>query len=541
MPAPYQVKLFGSFDVIDTDGNSCEPSSRKACALIGLLASASNFKRSRAWLMAMLWGRGTDQQAAANLRNCIYDLRKHFGASDCVVHSDRANVWLDPSVELCVDSKHNRDDFLEGLDLQEEGFEDWLRNCRMKQDLPAAEPKQVSMPKEVEIPDYKQPHVVILPINSASEEGHHIGDIVVDLVVRTIAQHECFEVIDLRDGVDDQVHVRTKLPYLGLFLRLFRAGDEYNFSIQLKRLDNGKVVWTGWHSENLSRCFAACPDQFRYFASQIANEVFDQIFTFEESQTSSITSIYGAIHNVLSHSRNGQVEARRVLNELVAGSGIARAWLIFTYAVAHAEQHGGLDAEALEELREHCKLANNQGQDNPIVQAIIGHIFAFVFRQPEQAEWHHRIARSLGWNHPIVWTLSAMHETYACRPENAYEYSSRAIALSSNSPYRFFFLGPHSISCSLTGRHVEAISYGKQVLYKKPIFLAAMRHMAASQIATGEIDNARDTINCIRSRDERFMVGELASDDYPLPSVNSVEFIEQALTLADMKRPSITI
>lgn len=539
MPVQYQIKLYGSFDVIDSSGISCAPSSRKGCALLSLLASAANYKRSRAWLMATLWGRSSEQQAAASLRNCVYDLRKHFDQSNCFIHSDRSNLWLDSRIELFEVKGYAQDEFLEGLDIDEEGFEDWLRRQRFKRDLLVAEPKNFPIPQESLTPNYEQPHVVVLPVNSGSVEGRLIGDTVVDVIVRTITQHQCFGVLDLREGLDVQVHARMKLPHLGLVLRLFRTGEEYNISILLKRMDDGKVVWTGWYSESVSLSFAARPDRFRFFASKVANEVYDKIF--EASQSGEMANIYGAIHNVLTHSRSGQVDARRILKDMVKDSGIARAWLMYTFAVAHAEQHGGLEPDALEELNEHCILANSKSPDNPIVQAIIGHIYAFVFRHPELAEPHHDIARTIGWCHPIVWTLSAMHEIYACRPDKAYEYSKRAISLSSYSPYHFFYQGPHSISCSLTGRHLEAIVVGKQVLDKKPMFLAAMRHMAASQIVIGEIDNARDTVNRIRSRDQRFLVGEIASDDYPLPSANSVEFIEHALTLADMKSPSANI
>jgi len=68
-----------------------------------------------------------------------------------------------------------------------------------------------------------------------------------------------------------------------------------------------------------------------------------------------------------------------------------------------------------------------------------------------------------------------------------------------------------------------------------------MRHMAASQVLIGDIEGARETVNSIRARDPKFLVGELADADYPLPSTTSVELIEYALTRVSMERPTVNI
>jgi len=539
MNVQFTIKLFGAFDVVDKNGNSCSPSSKKGCALIGLLASASNYKRSRASLMAMLWGEVPDQQAAASLRNCLYDLRTHFTKSNCPIHSDRNNVWLDSNTKVPNSVGQFKEEFLEGIDIDEEGFEDWLRENRSSKEAHAHIPNNHIVESKTLSQNFSQPHILILPVNSNSDEGQLLGDTITDVIVRTILQNQCVDVLDLREGLDTEVQASIKLPNIGLVVRLVHAKDKYIISALLKQMKDGKVIWTGWFSENMSRCLSGDEDQLRDFASKVANEVHEK--TIDTIKSYNEINIFGAIHNVLSHSRSGQEHARQLLRDLVDDSAVARAWLIYTFAVAHAEQHGGLHAEALEELKEHCVLADDKSPNNPIVQAIIGHIYAFVFRLLDQAESHHSHARKLGWSHPLVWTLSAMHKIYACQPDKAYEYSKRAMVLSSNSPYHFFFQGPHSISCSLTGRHSEAIVLSKKILAKKPVFLAAMRHLAASQVLIGETSDARDTVSRIRSKDPRFQVGEISSDDYPLPSAKSVEFIEHALTLGEMAKPSISV
>ncbi|MEM9734931.1 MAG: hypothetical protein AAF903_15835 [Pseudomonadota bacterium] len=357
------------------------------------------------------------------------------------------------------------------------------------------------------------------------------GDTIMDVVAGTVVQQGCAEVLDLRSGPDACAPVNGPSPAIGVVLRVLRRQHEHCISILLKRLSDGWILWTGWYNALLDGDAERSMLRFQITASEIANAVYDRMVRYSHHHGSD--GLFGAIHNVLSHSKTGQAAARAALCDQALDCGLARAWLIYTFAVAHAEQHGGLGAADREALEAHCVQAVAAAPDNPIVQAIVGHIYAFVFRQAARAEDHHAVARKLGWHHPLVWTLSAMHANYNCQSERAYQYSWRAMTQSEHSPYRFFFEGPHSISCTLTHRHGKAVALSRQILAKKPMFLAVMRHMAASQALSGDMEAARATVDLIRSRDGRFVGSELAGDDYPLPSANSVAIIGQALSLAD--------
>lgn len=529
MTKAYRISLFGAFNILGPKGDACQPSGEKACGLIALLATASHFKRSRSWLKSMLWSDADENKASASLRSCLYELRRHFG-EDTIISSDRRDVWLNRDQVAIEPTRQG--EFLEGIDVSEEPFEDWLREQRSAMPRAGLRSQLIVYPDAADFNyESRLPTIAIYPVVAHSEEDRIHAELITEIVIKTLWEQRCVDVYDL-SHLDDLVFEPSHgSPAFGLIPRMVSTGCESHFSLTMKNLVTGQILWSRWFADVMHRGAKAAEDFMTKTVAEIANAVHDQIY--HQCQAVNYDGLFGAIQCVLSHSKEGQDRARPWLSDAASESGVARAWLMYTFAVAHAERHDGLGPGSMDELKEHCHLANLSEPANPIVQAIIGHINAFVFRNFEKAEAHHATARKQGWNQPIVWTLSAMHANYTNRPETAYYYSSHAMKQSTFSPNRFYFEGPHSISCSLTHRHEEAISIGESILVKKPGFLAVMRHLAASQVLLGRVDQARNTIACIREKDSRFVHREVAANDYPLPSRRSVELIEQAFAATD--------
>lgn len=140
--AKFRLQLLGPFGLFDSSGARVDVSSRKAMALVALLATGRDGVRSRAWLQDMLWGTRGPIQAQGSLRRELSNLRR-------LVNRDRARPLLKTNnnrialdmeqLEVDLDQPNlggpsrrpSGDIFLEGIDIAgEEGFEDWLRGQR---------------------------------------------------------------------------------------------------------------------------------------------------------------------------------------------------------------------------------------------------------------------------------------------------------------------------------------------------------------------------------------------------------------------------
>jgi DNA-binding SARP family transcriptional activator/TolB-like protein len=143
--ASIEIRLFGT-PIIMSNGRARKPRSRKATALLAYLAVRADEHIARSHLAALLWADNTQEQARANLRQTLSQLRKTFreaGQDPILVPFDQ--VVLE-SRDLIIDVKSLADEnadetretlctqpeFLEGFSVRAPEFESWLTAQRQQ-------------------------------------------------------------------------------------------------------------------------------------------------------------------------------------------------------------------------------------------------------------------------------------------------------------------------------------------------------------------------------------------------------------------------
>ncbi len=98
-----RVSLFGKMRVEDTTGRSILPRSRKARALLAVLALSPNHVVLRSQVTALLWSLRAKDQGRASLRQAVHELQQVLGTADAdLLRADRnqlaltgARFWID--------------------------------------------------------------------------------------------------------------------------------------------------------------------------------------------------------------------------------------------------------------------------------------------------------------------------------------------------------------------------------------------------------------------------------------------------------------
>jgi len=141
-----RLKLFGQFELTGPEGRIAL-SSAKLSALLAYLAIAGK-PVSREHITTLLWGSHFEEQARQNFRQALVRLRKMLGA-EALVADDRtvqlaANIitsdagWLENLVrggsadELRQAVQLLDGDFLAGIDVREDSWEEWLSHERRR-------------------------------------------------------------------------------------------------------------------------------------------------------------------------------------------------------------------------------------------------------------------------------------------------------------------------------------------------------------------------------------------------------------------------
>jgi len=139
---PFSVQLLGPFEASDAGGRRVVLPTRKAEALLAVLATASRAGVPRSRILDLLWGESAETQARHSLSQTLTWLRKSFGTD--AIAADRNTVSLSPQLvdvdlrEFLRAAKSDepadlqraatlyRGALLEGLALRDAAFEQWL-------------------------------------------------------------------------------------------------------------------------------------------------------------------------------------------------------------------------------------------------------------------------------------------------------------------------------------------------------------------------------------------------------------------------------
>lgn len=137
------IGLWGHFRLVERAGRKVDVASRKARACLALLARADARSLSRERLAGLLWSDRPDEQARANLRQLLYELKPLSRPGSDVFAFDRHSVWLGPDCVSDVDFMSHMPAaglaamlpergivLLSDLDGISEEFDDWLASER---------------------------------------------------------------------------------------------------------------------------------------------------------------------------------------------------------------------------------------------------------------------------------------------------------------------------------------------------------------------------------------------------------------------------
>src|SRR5262249_17973692 len=148
--ARFEFVLFGEFQA-SVSGRQVRLPGRKERALLAYLAMARGEPQTRDRLCGLLWGDRPDKQAHDCLKQALHRLRLAFSPLGSLpVLANRLTLALDAAVVACdvhaykclIDADATgaleeavalcRGEFLDGLDIEEEAFSEWLAGERRR-------------------------------------------------------------------------------------------------------------------------------------------------------------------------------------------------------------------------------------------------------------------------------------------------------------------------------------------------------------------------------------------------------------------------
>ncbi|MFB9948240.1 SARP family transcriptional regulator [Rhizobium puerariae] len=566
----FRMYLLGPFSLVDGRGRPVAPKSQKAQAILAMLALSARGSRSRVWLRDKLWSDRSEDQAAASLRQALLDIHKSLGSARDLLVADKNTVWLDMDrIELDTDlmlrserlADQITDELLEGIDIRDPEFEDWLTLERQNWDRrieegrvqDAFEPRQepsrdinrqsallpvtggpngrhAGMPakaagggsgKPPSSDDVQWTVALQPPIVIGAGEGGQIAALrFQNLLAKAIFDGLGIGITDLSfdplpTGGQDR---KAGLP-LCLQLRLTFDGSTVLIELAIKNLLDSRILWLGSRTIGRPQIERA---EFGVSAALISQAV-DQLSMFREVSMGDERVVRGgmlidAVNAIFRLSRGDLENAERRLQEQIEYQPrpSAFAWLSFIRTFQVGQRFSALDAHVIEEAEAYARKALELDPHNSVSLALVGHVHSFLFREYDYAAGLFEKSIRLNPALPLGWDLYSMLHCYAGQPDKAIAMTRWVQELGVYSPHKYYFDTTKCISAGLAGDHAAAISSGEDALRARPNFNSLLRYLVSSHAHAGNLDTARHYLERLETVENGFSINAFRGSGYPL-------------------------
>ncbi|MDD9718425.1 transcriptional regulator [Dinoroseobacter sp. PD6] len=547
------VKLYvlGPLGLFSAGDRNLTPRGKKAQGLLALLALAPRGQRTRVWLRDKLWSTSDEQKSASSLRQTVFELRKDLGAlADEILDINRMSiglrldrVWIDHATVMADPAQlHELEitedtELLEGIDVVDEEFEDWLQMERQiwydkAIDLLEAHPR----PAPAARPTPAQTRGLLVPARSTEDLSEtqapqtcsigflpniqqgcdgatqHLADYVLEGVARNLREFEPVAVFDFRDpGVHSDrftnafeteyytrvrtLQVRDSLTLTFFLYRSSRMALEWSQSIQTSadEIVQNSMLLEGFIAQNVDR---------------MAKSMFEDRLRMLDNREdwppkvgySALNLMFKLDENALSNSESMLLRGA----ESEEDSPIYPALRAYLTTFKLGENMGVLNRGELEDARANAEAALGQNPFNSISLACIAHVMGYVFHEHDMAGGLLEQALNLNASQPFVWDHYALHKLYSGEFEAAYRAAERGAALGAFSPISYSYDTTLAMAATMAGDHRRAIMAGQRALRKQPRFAAAMRYLLLNYAKLGREAEAQEMFTRLTAVDPDF-------------------------------------
>lgn len=527
------LSLSGAFTVRDASGDALEGISRRGQALLAYLSLQPDMRAERARIADLLWSDRSEEQARASLRQELSVLRRKL--PDGVLETNRQQVWVNSTTVATDDQGQGA--FLEGFDLNSEGFEEWLRETRhnlvAREDAPAS---PTASPRT-----RNRPSLAVLPFEEiGAKAGDMFADGVVEEITSALGRIQDFHVI-ARQSVfalqRDQLNIPQIAETLGVEYvvegSVQRAGDRVRISVNLVEGKEGRTVWSERFNDRLDDLF----DLQDRIAGNVAGRILPSLRSAEIARASTTPpenrSAYEvfltALPQMWSHQEGSNARALQIFDRSLALSADYGPALAFkAWALAQQSSYIWSD-DPLTAKAEALKLARRAAQcvgDHVPSMVAIGAAF-------DQASSDHAFSQSfldralaLDPSSAWGWMRKGWNQSYSDQGAQALKSFDHAEALSPLDPFLFNIEFGRGATHMREGRYEEALERITHGMTLAPGVAWAYRFIAALNIYLGQHDSAKEAYEKLLVAYPRLTIQKLRHSMPPSAVENRPEFYD---------------
>lgn len=551
-----RLKLLGSLQLWDAEGNDITPKGAKTQGMLALLAVARGALCERSFLQDKLWSDRSQKHGRDSLKKVLSQLTGLLnGPNGELVKTSGGPVSLDMDLlaidlfepELFGPRSLLRQEFLDGIEIRDEEFEDWLRELRATlhsdsepEGQSAALPTEAaSKPSSSAEPFVDRVSlrlgVGLLPVQTAGndEVAQLIGDLVLNRLVGMLTTGDLIQVYDLRDLAPRSGDRPSDAT---LQAQCVTLGTDLHVTLIVRRSLDNAVIWDASRTLELA---TLSEEVVLPTVSELADIMTERLLQpgvlGQPHEQSAAGLVMSGIDHVFRLSDSDLLNAMKAFEDATAQDprGSYFAWQAFLTVFMMENRQGDEVTDLREQARHFARQALEADPHSPVVRSLLAHVYAFVFRDFDRA--FSVIAPLLGRNPDCIMFYDnlAMLHFYTGETDRARKRARQAVVLGRANPFRYSFETSLLMIEAVSGNVEEAIVHGKRSMAIQqdtgPAYGPTLRYLAAAQAYAGNDAEAKVLLARLEAQGAPLSVAALSSASFPVPSQSSREFMIEGL------------
>ncbi len=500
------LRVFGPFSARWSDGAPVEITSTKQRAMLVMLAVSPDGRRTRAWLQDMLWSLSGQSHGRASLRRALSDLRDVVGdRADYVFEANNDEIRLKPG-SWAVEGDPEDGEFLEGIDIAEEGFTSWLQQRRLHPPEPNARPFAAAVPA---VSERLCPKVVVLPFAGGpdNEDARYAGDMIAEEITRALSRSHLIDVIshlssrnvNTRDVALTDLRETLDVDYI-VMGRMRSDGRGFRLSTEFIDTDTGRIHWSRDNVITLAEVLGGVEDVASDIARLIGKTILQVSVEVAAARpmpdVESHALLVSAVSLMHRQSLASFSRARPQIEELirrVPGNSMLHAWLGKWYVLS-IQQGWSTDFEKDVRIASDCTArALDLDPECSFSLAVDGFVNNNLLKKFDISADRFEEALEIDPNNALAWLLKGTLHAFVDEGAKAVSYTRRARALSPLDPHKYFFDSLAATACLSTRDYEGALELADLSLKANRRHTSTLRVRTIALQRLGRTEDARAT------------------------------------------------
>lgn len=535
-----EINLFGSCIVRSLEPGAFEITGKKHRAIFALLATAPHGCRSRTFLQETLWGASCYDTGRQSLRRALSDIKSALGPYFAeLITTNNSEVTLNLS-NVTFAGQPGQGVFLEGLDILEPQFLDWVEAIRNN-------PEQIHAlfrAPSASLPRPPVPTVTVMPLLSieSNPELTVLGDWFAEEICRSLSRTNLLAVISHLSSrtlagrrVDIEV-VRSKLGVDYCVCGSIRQiGDQVVTDVDFLDAETGRILWTRQFSGTLQEFVSDPAYGLNNIVTSVGNAIASDTLTYVRGRPISEIADHRLLMAGVSLMHKATLrdfaKSRELLDEAITRSPQAAevyAWRGKWHVLSVINGWSSDPSRDTKSAVGNTARALDIDPENAFSLTIDGFAHNNLLRRLDAASDRYEKALGQNPNESLSWLLRSALFAFQDSGNSAVHAADKARQLSPIDPFKYFFDCLSATAYLAAEDYERALSFANNSLAQNKRHLSTLRAKITALHFLDRTDEAVEVGNELRRRQPNFSVNEYMSA-HPAADYQSGKNVARAL------------